>query len=240
MASSNFRPLRGSRPSRIASRCSRIRGLAPLSKMSSVAPGRGLISSSSASSPSTRKSAEARPTIAKDRAIAATGEAICARHALPERGGPQRAAITKRASRGRRRPLLAEAKHARAASIGDEQRRDRASSDALLVVDRARVALQPARRDMAAAGAALALGEPACALPGPFARRRGMGNAQAVELGEEALRRLEPRDRRGRIAEQRPVFGDQRQQLGPVLEARAIDQAENGRGGERRKSAQRG
>ena len=149
------------------------------------------------SSPSTRKSAEARPTIREGPGDRRDRRGHLPRHAWPERGGAHRAAITKRAARGRRRPLLAEAKHARAASIGEEQRRDRASSDALLVVDRARVALQPARRDMAAAGAALALGEPACALPGPFARRRGMGNAQAVELGEEALRRLEPRHSRG-------------------------------------------
>ena len=35
-------------------------------------------------------------------------------------------------------------------------------------------------------------------------------------------------------------LGDQRQQFRPILEARAIDEAENGRGGKRGKSAQRG
>ncbi len=240
MASSNFSPLAGSRSSRIASRCSRISGFAPPSKMSSVAPGRGLISSRNASLPSSKKSAEARPTIAKDPAIAVTAEAICRVHALRKRGRAHRAAIAKRAARRRRRPLLAEAKHSRAEAIGNEECRDRASSDTLLIIDRPRIPFQPARRDMTAAGAPLALGEPAGSLRGPLAGCRGMRNAEAVELGKEALRRLEPSDRCGVIAEQRPVLGDQRQQFRPILEARAIDQAENGRGGKRGKSAQRG
>jgi hypothetical protein len=51
-------------------------GVAPQSKMSSVAPGRALISSSSALPSFTRKSAEARPLILKARATPMTAEAI--------------------------------------------------------------------------------------------------------------------------------------------------------------------
>ena len=161
-------------------------------------------------------------------------------HAPRTRGGKSgrthRSAIAPQALRGRRRPLLAEAEHARAAAIADEQRRNGASLDALLIVGIGGGLHEPARDDVAAAGAASLLGEPAGALGGTLACRQGMRNSKAVEFGEENLRRLEALHRGGVIAEQGPAFGDQRQKLGAILEAGAIDEAEKGG---RRKPCQR-
>ncbi len=81
---------------------------------------------------------------------------------------------------------------------------------------------------MAAAGAAAFLGEPARALGGTFACRQGMGNAKAVEFGEEHPRRLDAFYRLGIVAEDGPPLGDRGQQPGAVLEAGAIDEAEKG------------
>lgn len=58
-----------------------------------------------------------------------------------------------------------------------------------------------------------------------------MCNAEPVKRGEEDFRRFDALHRGGVIAENGPAFNDQPEQIGPVLEACAIDEAEYGRGG---------
>jgi len=55
-----------------------------------------------------------------------------------------------------------------------------------------------------------------------------MGDAETVELAEEDPRILEACDHALVVAEEGPALGDARQELRAVLEAGAIDEAENG------------
>jgi hypothetical protein len=162
------------------------------------------------------------------------------RKARRQRGRAHRAAIAPQAPLGGRRPLLAEAKHAGITSIGDEQRRHGAPLHALLVIDVAGAHLEPARNDVAAARAAWPLGKPACSSWGRFGGRERVLNPKMIERGEEALRSLDALDRGSVVAQQRPALSDPPQKIGPVFEARAIDEAENGGGGGSRERVERG
>ncbi len=187
-------------------------GVAPRSKISSVAPGRGLISSRSGSPSRTRKSAEASPLIAKARASSHDRR----RHrAAPVRAeivaGRHRAAIAPGARGPGRRPLLAEAEHAGAAAIGDEERRNGTSRDAFLIVEIGGVLREPARHDMAAAGAAALLGEPRAAAGRRLACRRRMRRCRG---GRASAKKCSGALRRATVAASVPSsgqrFGDQR------------------------------
>ena len=161
------------------------------------------------------------------------------RQSCGDRRRRDRAAITPRTGGKGRRPLLAEAKHACAASIGDEERRHGTPRDALLVIDIGGALRAASRDNMAAAGPAAFLGEPGTASR-RFACRGRMRNAEAVEFGKKLLRRLEARDGGGVGAKQLPAFGDQPQQFRPILEAGPVDETENGRGSKLGQRLERG
>src|SRR5581483_6254100 len=83
-------------------------------------------------------------------------------HIWLKRSRPNRTAITVGLTRRRRRPLRAKSKEASAFSVREKTCRNRRSGHAPLIVDRAAgVCGIAGRLDMRAAGAALALGEPA-------------------------------------------------------------------------------
>lgn len=144
--------------------------------------------------------------------------------------GAHRAAIAPEISPGRCGPLFAESEHARVPAITGEQSRDRTSRDALLKVETGVALAQPAWRNMAAAGATDLLDEPARVPSGPRGDGSRMRHAKPRKLGEEDLRRLDPGDGGGVIADDRPALSDSPQQVRPVLEAGAINESAH-RGG---------
>ena len=144
---------------------------------------------------------------------------------------PHRAAIAPGASRRRRRPLLAEAEHAREAAIADEQRRDGAAFDPLLEIAIGAARRQPARHDMTAAGAAGLLGEPARPLRWRLAGVLGWAMPSRSSAAKNIFRALMRLTVSASLPSSFQRLGDQPQQLGPILEAGAIDEAGNRRGG---------
>ena len=222
-------PIRGSFPASTASRWSSSSGVVSLSKISSVAPGRGLISSRSGPVSPSRKSAEASPLMRKAAASRSDRFSHLALHRGGERRWLRRAAIAPGAARGWRCPLLAEAEHTRAFAVCHEQRRYGDAFGIVLIIRAGLILAVPAPDDMAAAGAATAFGEPARILRRPLQNGLGVRDAETIEHGKETLRRLDAFNRRRVVAEQWPMFRDPRQQRRPVLEACAIDDAEYGR-----------
>lgn len=145
----------------------------------------------------------------------------------------RRAAIAPFRVLGGRRPLLTEAEYAGAIAGTHEQSRYRASLDVLLEIDAA-CGLAPhrsvVRHHVAAASAALALGEPAVLRLPRVCDGPRMGHAEAGERRKKQLRVLYLLHHVRGIAEKRPALGDVGEQAGAILEACTIDDADGRRG----------
>jgi hypothetical protein len=121
-------------------------------------------------------------------------------------------------------PLLAETQHHGVAAVGEEQRRDRPALVAALKVasGAGRFALD-VEHDVAAAGAARPLAQPAVSVRGTGQGRFGMWNAAVPAQRGKAHRVFQQRDRRGVIAGHAPMRCHSGDELRPILEARSID-----------------
>ena len=143
-----------------------------------------------------------------------------------KRGRLDGAAVAEWLARRRRRPLRAEAENHGAPAVGEEERRDRRAVDAALEIARSAGGVGIDRApDVPAARAALALDQPAGRIARAGERGLGMRNAAVSAQRRKADRILGARDHVGPVAEQLPALRDAGEQLGPILEAGAADDA---------------